>query len=247
MIGVVGLIFIIIGAILLLVTIKTKTRTEKQAQAQETILKHKGKYRVAGIILLILGIALIIPGESEQKSKINEEAVKSASWWLKQEIPDIEIKESKGKGERAEYYTNNIYWRFIHLGSYNYEKSYKLESFPESQSLSLFIDCKEAKINCLDATQILPFIKSLMSALDFHIISYKENPPDVATLIAIESKNCLTDRSGPICNKNKIPFGNRRLEPKTDYIMNLSIHKLCTDIHTCKAIEYIRLSVTDFK
>lgn len=244
----VGLIFIIIGLMSVLVTIiKLKVKTEKDAQTQQMILKHKWKYRIAGVIFLILGIVLIIPGESEQKSKINEETVKSASWWLKQKMPDIEIKESKGKGERGEYYNNHIHKGFIHLASYIYQKSYKTKEFPESQVLYLYIQCREAKINCTDARQILPFIQSLMSALDFHVISYKENPDEITKLVATEAKNCLADHSSLSCSKNKIPFGSRQLEQKTDYIMNLYIQKYCTDIKNCREIDYIRILISDYK
>jgi len=74
-----GWILIILGILLLIVTIKTKPKTEKEAEAQEMILKHKNKFRIAGIILLFIGILLLAGQEKSPEKKEQQTTSKTES------------------------------------------------------------------------------------------------------------------------------------------------------------------------
>jgi len=74
-----GWILIILGILLLIVTIKTKPKTEKEAEAQEMILKHKNKFRIAGIILLFIGILLFAGQEKSPEKKEQQTTSKTES------------------------------------------------------------------------------------------------------------------------------------------------------------------------
>lgn len=61
-------ILIILGLLVLFMTIKRQTKTEKEAETQAKILKHKTKLRIAGTVLILIGIAILFGNNNNKLS-----------------------------------------------------------------------------------------------------------------------------------------------------------------------------------
>ncbi|MEJ5227227.1 hypothetical protein [Thermodesulfovibrio sp.] len=68
--AVLGVILLILGVLFILATIKTPPKSKKDAEIQESIQKNKKKFRVTGIILVFVGLALISYVDEEKSSTI---------------------------------------------------------------------------------------------------------------------------------------------------------------------------------